>query len=202
MKALLAALAMLGATSASAAIIDYKAVFPASKTIWYDDPPFFSNVTSAPSPYRGAFSVEWSIDTSRPDLIVDDRLTVWGWRGWSGTGPRFVNLICNGGGADATGLGCSSGWDGPGDLFEGGFGSSFGLFSSPPTAKELDSQGMFFFGEVFGPGGGPFTDFGFEAESAWVTTAPVPVPAALPLLAAGLLGLGFVSRPRSRRKNC
>lgn len=181
-------------------VVRYKAVFDPDLTTFFDrridvnNPP----ITSDPDYYQGFLSLEWSFD--------------WGLEATDpGSSAAYSDMVIKGLGTPqiipdplissfATSMGGAF-IDGPASpWFEGDFGTGLVGFAAPATADEVLASGVGIFGTLFGPMSADDgqTDFEVTSSAHWVTTAPVPIPASLPLLIAGLGGLAFVAR-RQRR---
>lgn len=190
MKFLAVLLLSVFATSSAAEVIRYKANFGPVSWRQYDGVADESYDIDAPAFYKGYLSVEWAMDTSDP-------------------GPQLIDFV-----AFVKGIGANSAfifsndlayvgqWDSGGfdygELYEGWFGPNEEPSQKNPSAEELRRIGMSFGGVVWGEGGYELGSnfFTFGAESKWVTTAPVPLPAGFPLLLGALGTLAVWSRKR------
>ena len=194
--------ALLCGTSASAAVFDYLAVFDVSIT---------EQFSTNPGKYQAInqIAIEWQVDTANVD---PGREQNWGTRPYNSWRMTIADHVAIDTNQDEGTLGISHGNNFYG--LNGYFATSYptvgfsGVSSWYPTAQALnDAAAQFTFGfdgyEVYGALSDPnefaVLDIQYLGHEVFGGPTSVPLPAALPLLLAGLAGLGLASRRKVTR---
>ena len=201
-RAIFVSLAMVAGSSASAAIIDYFAVFDVSITEQY---------SSNPGKYQSInqISIEWQVDTSKAD---PNRLANWGTRPYNSWRMTIGDHIAVDTNQQEGSLGIAQANNGYG--LHGYALPSYmsvwfdGINSWSPTADALNNASASFqfgfagydlYGSLSDPNEYAVLNINYLGHTVFGGPVHAPLPPALTLLLAGIAGLGWVSRRKGRQ---